>query len=191
MHAYDPASAQVRGVVLVGIREYIQSKLELGEVDLFLKPLSFEVSYALINADKGEWYPYSIQTELHEAIADRFSRNDPGRAIYDLGLHLAEYEIKNVLRAMFGILPLKLIVNRIQSMWSKFYRPGNATAKLVLEKKAVLEVRDFPTDLGFCALVEAWMEVATRYLKFKNLSYKQTVAIHKGTSLCRWELEWE
>ncbi|MBN2379781.1 hypothetical protein JXM67_08275 [candidate division WOR-3 bacterium] len=191
MHPQDPAAAEVRGIVFIGIREYIQSKLALGEMDLFIKPLPFEVSYALINAEKGEWYPYSIQVKLHESIANRFDRNHPEKAIYDLGLYLAEFEINAVLRAMFGVFPIKLVASRVQTIWSKFYRKGKATARLVHDKKAVLELREFPTDRLFCSLVEAWMEVAARYLKLKELSVKQTVAIHKGTSLSCWEIEWE
>jgi hypothetical protein len=187
----EESSAEVRGIALIGIREYVQSHLNAGDLSRFLNSLPFEASYTILNAEKGSWYPFSIESQLHQHIVKCRNPKAPHETMLDLGAFVAEYEINSFLRGLFSFLPLRLILNRFQSIWSKLYRPGNFVLRSSRELGAVFELAGFHSDPLFCHMVEAWLRVAGKHLKLENMVIKETACIHRGAGLCRWEVSWQ
>lgn len=184
-------SPEVRGIALIAIREYLQSRLGLRDAGEFVKRLRSESAYTLLNAEKSNWYPFSIQTELHREIVKWFNPEDPHELILDLGTFKAKYEINSFLKTILSFLPLGLVLNRAQFIWSRFYRPGVFNVCSAHDAGAVFELTGFESDPHMCILVEAWLRVAGEILKLKDVEVSETACIHKGADRCRWETTWE
>lgn len=181
---------QVRGIVLISIREYVQSRLKLADAGEFFKLLPFDVTHNAIHAERGKWYPYSMESALHYQVVRWFNPKNERQAILDLGLFTAAYQIKTFLRSMFTFLPLNLVFSRFPAIWSKLYRPGVLTVRSHTESSGVFELRGFSGDPLFCYLVQAWLEAACRHLKLKDVDIAETMCVHKGGGCCRWEAAW-
>jgi hypothetical protein len=184
-------SPEVRGIALIAIREYIQSSLGLRDAGEFVKRLRSESAYTFLNAEKGDWYPFPLQTELHNGIIKWFNPADPRKAIFALGIFKARYEINSFLKTVLNFLPLGLVLNRAQLLWSKFYRPGCFKVCSSHQAGAVFELTGFESDPHLCVLVEAWLRVAGEILKLKDVEVSETACIHKGADRCRWEVSWQ
>lgn len=183
-------SPQVRGIVLIAIREFVQTHLPPSEKNVFFNTLSSDVKRTVFNAEKGEWYPYATQSRLHNHIAHWFKSPDPRQTIRDLGLFVANYEIDAFLRPIFSFLPFDVIMDRFHIVWEKLYRPGIFSVLSSNNTGAVFELSEFSSDPLFCPMIEGWLKVVANYLKLKNLSIKETSCIHRGQQSCRWEVSW-
>jgi hypothetical protein len=183
--------SQVRGIALIAIREYVQSRLGLRDAGEFFKRLSCETTHTVLNAQKVTWYPFAMESELRTEIVRWFNPDDPRKAILDLGTFTAKFEINASLKAMIGILPLRLLLKRSQFMWSRLYHPGHFKLRSSHETAAVFELTGFHSDPLFCTMVEAWLRTAGEILKLTNVEVSETACIHDGAGRCRWEISWQ
>lgn len=180
----------VRGVSLFALREYVRTKLEGGSLKAFLSPLGDEERQAVLNVDKAEWYPFDLQKKMRELIVQKFNPRDPEQAVFEACLYTAEYEMSTFLRAIMNFLPAKLVFKQTATVWDKYYSPG-VMRTIADDKKAVLELVDFPADKLFGPVVTAWLTVAAKMLELKDARVRETANIHKGDECWRWNVDWE
>ncbi|NLI98073.1 hypothetical protein GX441_05360 [bacterium] len=180
----------VRGVSLFALREYMRTKLEGGSLKAFLSPLSDDDKQAILNVEKAEWYPFDLQKKMRELIVRKYNPLDPEQAVFDACIYTAEYEMSTFLRAIMNFLPAKLVFKQTATVWNKYYSRG-VMQTIAGDKKAVLELKDFPADKLFGPVVTAWLTVAARMLELNDVLIRQTGNIHKGDECWRWEAEWK
>lgn len=180
---------QVRGIALIALREYVNSRLQGEANQRFFSRLPTEVKDIIFEVNGREWYPFSIDTLLREEITREFNPQDPRVAIFDAGLYAANYDISSFIRTLMGFIPVRSILNRAQTLWDKFYRPGKFYAQ-PLDNGAIFELTEFPSDPLFCPMIDAWLTVAARRLRLQGSKVSETACIHEGDELCRWEVHW-
>lgn len=181
----------MRGIALIAILEYIRSRFDVAGVSSFMKRLPFDVSHVVINAEKGKWYPFSVEGSLRSHIVEFTNSGEPRKVMGELGRFVASYEIESFLRGIFSFLPLQLVFKRFGNIWSKLYRPGRLLVRSSHDLGAVFELAGFASDPLFCPMAQAWLETAAHQLRLKKVKISETLCIHRGARRCRWELGWQ
>lgn len=180
----------VCGSVLTSLCDYVRSRLQKKGLESFFTRLSPDDRRTIITARESEWYPFSLERHLREAIVREFNPEDPRRAVFEADLFISQYDISGLLYAILKSMPMDVLLKKAQLLWGRLYRPGRIRAVANNNNHVVVELMGFPSDPLFCPRIEAWSVVAARILGSKNVKVSETACLHRGHPLCRWEVTW-
>jgi hypothetical protein len=180
----------VRGISLISLREYVQSRLKPKDARRLFERLPAVDTEVILSAQKWQWYPFSMQRNLREEIAHHFNPRDPLEAVYEAGLFAAERETSTFHKAMIGFFSVDIVLKNSNKIWTKYYRMGKLTGTFVREGLGVVELSGFPSDPIFCPMITSWLVVAAKALKLPDAKVSETTCIHRGDANCSWDIVW-
>lgn len=185
------SSIKTRGLTLIQFKQYLFKTKGILKADEVISSLPLAVADSLYNVKKSEWYPFEYQRLLREAIVKEIDPSDPDEVTFRMGLTTASWDFSGFLKPLFSFIPLETLLNKTASLWSKYYDKGEMKVTAARKTSAELELSSFPSDQYFCPIVTSWLKVALEALKKPNTSVTHDTCIHKGDSLCRFELSWD
>ncbi|MBD3285598.1 hypothetical protein GF359_04020 [candidate division WOR-3 bacterium] len=186
----DTPELLVRGISLISMREYVKTRLAGKDLEQFFTRFPESEEETIVNAKKGDWYPFVIQRHIRENVAKWFNPENPRKAVMDMVAFTADYEISAFLKGIIGILPVHMVLQQSAKVFGKFYNPGKMVAARRGETSATFELTGFPADPLFCPVIDAWIISAGKNMGL-DVKVKETACIHNGDDLCRWEITWK
>lgn len=182
---------KARGLTLIQFKKYLFRTLGRKEGEQALDTLPQASAEAVRNAKKSSWYPFEIQRQLREVIIDAIDPSDPGGVMYRMGLETASWDFSTFLKPLFSFISVEMILNRVSSLWHKYYDQGEVRVTSFKPGDAVIELYDLPYDPYFCPLVTSWLMVALNTLKKNNPDVQKSEIVLQGKKICRFKLRWE
>ncbi|NLI98072.1 hypothetical protein GX441_05355 [bacterium] len=181
------ASIMVRGVSIISLTEYVRASLDPAEFGHFMLHRLTSDSKTLLQIQKKEWYPFSLQRKMREVIAEHFNPRDPEKAVYDAGIFAASYEIASFLKGMLVNVPFHLALNNISVMWKKYYNKGTLLINRT-DAGVVIELKDFEPDPLFPPLIEAWFTQVFRTMGFLKVEVEDAGTKHSDDPVLQWRI---
>jgi hypothetical protein len=182
------ASIMVRGVSIISLTEYVRTSLDPAEFGHFMLHRFTVDSKTLLQVQKKEWYPFSLQRRMREVIAEHFNPENPEKAVYDAGIFAASFEIASFLKGMLVNVPFHLALNNISVMWKKYYNKGNLQVNRT-DSGVEIELKDFKPDPLFPPLIEAWFMQVFRTMGFHKVVVRDFGSESPGDPVLKWTVK--
>lgn len=184
-----------RGINATLIRQYVKERFGADGVHRVAKRLSDGSRGMFLNTENSRWYPVELMREIYFAVDAEFAQEDP-ELFFKLGRYGAEESIKGFLRFLTrNLFSVEQLLKRTNAFWKSYHRGGEIRAGHVVKigHRRMLEVitDGFNLTPQACQELEGWMESLTRLTGVTNIAVLKKTCVHKGDSVCSWEVSWE
>ena len=188
------ATGQVKGVLLVHLREYVLENHDAAtwkEIEHRLRGIDPEVWTGLMLV--SSWYPIGAWNRAFQIVTSAGA--DPNNELRRIAHFVSERDLNTVFKMLLRLAQPESVLSRASSLWSRYFDVGNLNAKqrgpssweVTLE--APVAENAGPGELT-CFGVCGWLERAIELTGIKHAHIAQSKCRFNGSTQCAIDVTW-
>jgi len=180
----------VKGTVVRSLMKFVQTELSAEELDKALSELPPDFASAV----KGSvlptaLFPVGLVNKLTEACG-RAKGDRPEEFAVRAGRASASDAVKTVYKLLVIVLTPVALIGKATTMWRSIYSAGDFGVERSEPGKAIVYLRDFPSEVIGCARITGWMTELGEMTRAKEMRVTHTKCAARGANECLWSVTW-
>jgi len=189
------ATAQVKGVLLVHLREFVVETHDLPtwkELEQRLRAIDPEVWTGLMLV--SSWYPIGAWNRAFQIVISS-GGTDPGSELRRLAHFISERDLNTVFKMLLRLAHPESVLSRASSLWSRYFDVGSLSAKQrgprswEVNLEAPVGENAGPGELT-CHGVCGWLERAIELTGIKHSHIAHARCRFNGATQCSIDVTW-
>jgi len=190
----EAGTGQVKGVLLVHLREYVIEHHGAEVWDALTPRLAVAdpgVWQGLILS--SSWYPVRVWNHAFSAFLT--GRSDARAELRQIAHFVSERDLSTVFRMLLRIAPPEFVLSRLGALWSRYFDMGSMRPTKLGPRhwEAVLDApvgEDAAPGELTCMGISGWIERALERTGTRNARIVQTHCRFRGAAHCDYDLTW-
>lgn len=136
------------------------------------------------------WYPF--EHLIHFMKTAQNVLEPRSHSFYrDMGRFATDFAVNRFYRFLMSFASTERVIRRAEGIWQTFYRPGQMKILEVGNKKARLQLLDFPHESPeFCERLMGWMVRMVELTGGRNCQMLHPLCIARGEPYCEFYATW-
>lgn len=187
------AERGTRGQTLANARDFCVERRGRDAWERVRETLSKETAAAAEGADRGTWYPITIYTELHDAIAKVLGAPPGDFAIMkELGYYAAEYDVTKTMRLFLRVARPSWLMHGYGTLWTKYHGSGRWQMLSGGPRRLQARLTGWETTSeAACVSVAAFVERFLQLVGGEGARVTRPRCAQRGDPFCEYICRWD